>query len=102
MKKINFKTYFSKRKQRLAISGVSPKFDWLLILGIGLVLFIVGAGYSVFLYIQLNNGSLFEVVEETNIEIELENKKKTIEEQVKMIEGQKMMQEEVFDELNAN
>ncbi len=102
MKKINLKTYFSKRKQRIAVSGVSPRFDWLLILGIGGVLLFIGVGYSIFLYVQVNSGSLFENIEEDVLEVELETKKKSLEEKVKMIEEQTKTQTEIFDESNTN
>ncbi len=93
MKKINFKIYKQKRKQRISVSGISPQIDWFLILIIGIMLFVVGVGYAGWLYVRVNNGSLFEVVEDTNVEVELQKQKEKIKKTVDLIlEEQKTFQ----------
>ncbi len=93
MKKINFKIYTQKRKQRISASGISPQVDWFLILIIGIMLFVVGVGYAGWLYVRVNNGSLFEVVEDTNVEVELQKQKEKIKKTVDLIlEEQKTFQ----------
>lgn len=102
MKKINFSTYFQKRKQRISISGVSPRFDWLLILGISALALVVGVIYAFFVYVRVNSGALFVAEEKDFTEIELENKKEKIREKVKIIEEQNKVKEEIFDERVVN
>ncbi len=93
MKKINFKIYKQKRKQRISVSGISLQVDWFLILIIGIMLFVVGVGYAGWLYVRVNNGSLFEVVEDTNVEVELQKQKEKIKKTVDLIlEEQKTFQ----------
>ncbi|MEY4440848.1 MAG: hypothetical protein RLY49_474 [Candidatus Parcubacteria bacterium] len=96
MKKINLKVYFKKRKQRLAVSGISPAFDWGIIVGFSTFLFFVGVGYAIYLYIQVNNGSLFEVVQDQTVQYEINHKKKQIEQKVQILEGRN------FDETSSN
>lgn len=75
MKKINFKLYFQKRKQRVAVSGISPRFDWLIIVYLALIFLVCGIAGAVYLYIQVNGGALFKVDEDTSIQEQLEMKK---------------------------
>jgi hypothetical protein len=85
MKKINLKVYFKKRKQRLSFFGASPSFDWLFILAFAALLLISGIVYAVYLYIQVNNGSLFETIEDTTVQTEFESKKKRIQQKVELL-----------------
>lgn len=96
MKKINLKLYFQKRKQRVAVSGVSPQFDWMIIVYSPLLLLVCGIVYAVYLYIQVNNGSLFEVVEDTSTQEQLKTKKLQIEKTVESIKSKS------FDESAPN
>ncbi len=82
MKKINLKVYFKKRKQRLSFFGVSPQFDWRVIVSLATILLLCGIGLAVYLYVQVNNGSLFEIVEDTTIKNELDTKQLQIEKRV--------------------
>jgi hypothetical protein len=96
MKKINLKVYFKKRKQRLSFFGVSPQFDWKVIVSLVTLLLVCGIGLAVYLYIQVNNGSLFEIVEDTSIETELNTKRLKIEKRVEFLN------QKSFDESVAN
>jgi hypothetical protein len=96
MKKLNLKVYFKKRKQRLSISGISPSFDWAIIIGFSIILFLIGVGYAIYLYVQVNNGSLFDVVQDESVQYEINHKKKQIEQKVQMIENRN------FDETATN
>jgi hypothetical protein len=96
MKKINLKVYFKKRKQRLSFFGVSPQFDWKVIVSFATLLLLCGIGLAVYLYIQVNNGSLFEVVEDTSVEAELNTKRRGIEKRVDFL-NQKSFDESVVN-----
>ena len=96
MKKINLKTYFKKRKQRISFFGVSPQFDWGVIVWTITLSLIGGIIGAIYLYIQVNNGSMFEVEEDTAPQIELDTKKKKIQET-----AQRLI-ERNFDESTSN
>jgi hypothetical protein len=96
MKKINLKVYFKKRKQRLSFFAVSPQFDWKVIISIATFLLVCGIGLAVYLYIQVNNGSLFEIVEDTSVQTELNTKQVKIEKRVEFLNQRN------FDESVAN
>jgi len=95
MSKINLKLYFKKRKQRVAVSGVSPLFDWRLILILGMFLFFGGIAYASYLYINLNNGKLLD----TPIQ-QVEDK--TVAKKLKIEKVINNIQEQNFDETDIN
>lgn len=101
MKKINFKLYFQKRKQRVSVSGISPRFDWLIIVCVALVFVCGGIVSATYLYIQVNNGSLFKVDEDTSVQEQLNVKKNKIEKTVESIKS-KTTQPQIFDESVVN
>ena len=86
MKKINYKLFLKKRKQRISLFGVSPSFDWKIILSISIIIFLIGASYISYLYFHILNESLFEVEEDTNQQVIIENNIKQIERVIKQIE----------------
>lgn len=96
MKKINLKLYFQKRKQRVSVFGTSPHFDWFVVLYSSLFFLVCGIVYAVYLYIQVNNGSLFEVTEDTSAQTQLDAKKDEIEKTVELINSKS------FDESLVN
>lgn len=96
MKKINFKIYLEKSKQRISVFGITPRFDWIVILIIASVLLICGTVFATFLYIKVNDGSLFEGVEDTASQIEIETKQKRIQAKVDLINQRS------FDEMGQN
>lgn len=85
MNKINLKTYFKKRKQRISVSGISIALDWWLILGITMFIFLYGIGYAIYLYVQINNNSLFEAVDIQDPYQEIDLKKQKIKKVVDTI-----------------
>lgn len=85
MNKINLKTYFKKRKQRISVSGISTAFDWWLILGVTTLVFLCGAVYASYLYVQINNNSLFEVTDVQDPYQEIDSKKQKIKKVVDTI-----------------
>ena len=86
MNNLNLKLYFKKRKQRLSLSGLSLTVDWLFILGLSLMIFIVGIVYAVYLYININNDSFFKIEQDNSVQIDLESKKAEIQKVVEMLE----------------
>jgi hypothetical protein len=86
MNKINIKLYFKKRKQRLSVFGISPKFDWCVILFLSLVLLGCGIVYATWLYIRISNNSAFESVEDQNPKIEIEQKRAEIQKAVDQLQ----------------
>jgi hypothetical protein len=96
MKKINFKLYREKRKQRLAVSGISPRADWMGIMGVFLILVISGIGYAGYLFIQLNTEALFEV-EADPLQIDVSEQRK-----VKIKKTVEYIEQRNFDETVLN
>ncbi len=96
MSKLNLKLYFKKRKQRLSVFGISIACDWRFIVGIATLVLLAGIGYATLLYIQINNDSLFESVEDENPKIEIEQKKLEIQ------KTSEMLQQRSFDESVVN
>ena len=82
MSKLNLKLFFKKRKQRLSVFGLSIKFDWRFILCVGLTIVMCGIVYAVILYVQISNGSLFEVEEDQTPKILIEQKRAEIKDAV--------------------
>lgn len=91
MKKINFQIYKQKRKQRVSVLGFSPRVDWVFIWLTGIILIVVGIIYAGWLYIKVNNGSLFEIVEDTASQTELEKQKKEIDKAVEIFSKEPMV-----------
>lgn len=96
MNKINLKTYLKKRKQRLSLLGASPSFDWLVIFSLATLILIGGIISASYLYVQVNNGSLFEIDEDTSEQAEFENKKINIQKKVEVLKQRS------FDERPVN
>lgn len=96
MNKINLKAYLKKRKQKISVSGISPKFDWWLILILAGTLFACGVVYASYLYININNNSLFENEEVQNVEQETDLQK------VKIKKTLEILKERNFDESAVN
>lgn len=86
MNKLNLKTYFKKKKQRVSVSGVSIKLDWWLILGLSFFVFLFGVIYATHLYLDINNNSLFESLDIQDPAQEIESKKQKIKKTVDFIE----------------
>lgn len=86
MNKINIKLYFKKRKQRLSVFGISPKFDWYIILLLSIILLGFGIMYAVWLYVRISNNSAFEGVEDQNPKIEIEQKRIEIQKAVDQLQ----------------
>lgn len=87
MNKINLKTYFKKRKQRISVTGISPIFDWWFILSILGTVFLFGVGYAIYLYIHINNNSIFETISLEDPGQETESQKLKIKKVVEEIEN---------------
>lgn len=96
MKKINFKLYREKRKQRLAVSGISPQTDWVAIMGIFLLLVLSGIGYAGYLFMQLNTEALFRV-EVDPLQIDTSEQRK-----VKIQKTVEYLEQRNFDETVLN
>jgi hypothetical protein len=96
MNKINIKLYFKKRKQRLSVFGISPKFDWYVIILLSVILLGCGIVYATWLYIRISNNSVFEGVEDQNPKIEIEQKRIEIQDAVDKL------QKHTFDESALN
>jgi hypothetical protein len=91
MKKIHLKLYFKKRKQRVSFFGMSPQFDWMMIVSASVIILICGIVYAIYLYIQVNNGSLFEVEEDASVQVELDRKKDEIEKMVEVLKQREIL-----------
>ncbi len=85
MKKINLQVYLQKRKQRVAITGLSPQHDWIGILIIGGVLFILGAFSAFYLYKMVDDDTLFNVQNDNETHLRAEKKQKEIEQKVEFL-----------------
>lgn len=79
MNKVNFKFEFKRRRDRLSVFGVSPEFDWKVILYFSIVVFVCGAVYAFLLYKNIMGGSFFEVIDDQTQKIEVEQKIKNID-----------------------
>lgn len=88
MSKLNLKLYFKKRKQRLSVFGASIQFDWRFIQAITFALLIVGMVYAGILYVRITNGSMFEIVEDENPKIQIEQKRADIRKVVEQLDAQ--------------
>lgn len=66
-------TKISPTKTSFERSGISPKRDWRILLVSTFAVVLVMAGISLYLYIQINNGTLFvTLTENTEIEVKID------------------------------
>lgn len=96
MNKINLNLYFKKRKQRLSVFGISPQFDWYILIMTAFLGVVVGGIYAIYLYTNLSNGRLFKVEDDQSQYLELEQKKMRIQKKVDALEKRN------FDETTTN
>ena len=96
MNKTNIKVFLKKRKQRISVFGISPMFDWWIILSLGTLLFLCGIVYAVYLYTNISKDSFFQVIEDTSQQDEFERKKANIQKKVDLLNQQN------FDEIVLN
>ena len=86
MKKINFKTYFKNKKDRISFFGISPTFDWRFILSIFIIIILCGGVYATTLYMNIMNESLFNSTEEVSPIDQTKKKQKEIDQIIERIQ----------------
>ena len=86
MKKINFKTYFKNKKDRISFFGISPTFDWRFMLSIFMLIILCGVVYASTLYMNIMNESLFNSVEEQAPVDQTKKKQKEIDQVIEKIQ----------------
>ncbi len=96
MSNSNIKEYFKNRKQRVSVFGVSPRFDWIVILSLSTLVLVCGVVYAIYLYININNNTFFEAEQNDQPQVEFETKKSQIQKAVKLLEPK------TFDETPLN
>ena len=84
-KKEKLKLYIKKRPERVSLTGVSTRYDWLLILVIGFCITLSGLIYGTILYLSISSGDAFKSDEVSVPEIVAEEKRTKIKNSIKLL-----------------